>query len=350
MKQEILITTTSSLENISIEKYIGLVSTNVVVGTNFFSDLGASFSDLFGGFSGTYQGKLQKVYSVAIENIRQKAINLRANAVVGLKIDFDEISGKGKSMFMVSVVGTAVKVLYTHPNRDILGTDMDINVQVEDLRNEITRRNIIKTLEEGLCPSENQLQYLSTSHDDQILPLLLSQYLKKWDKEDAFLNANEKVLQNSISRYFRQIDRDKAICIIYPMLITHSIPIMDILADNSLFSPKEITSLIKEKQLTYAINCLSLDMEFYTKEDLINMYEILETLESLPDTGELKIVKGVLSKAKEKYVCVDKHTNGSEFEYCDTCGKNIKGLSIIQIRKINAFKEKVDALKLLLTK
>ena len=38
--------------------------------------------------------------------MRAKALG--ANAVVGLKIEFDEISGKGKSMFMVTAYGTAV--------------------------------------------------------------------------------------------------------------------------------------------------------------------------------------------------------------------------------------------------
>ena len=42
--------------------------------------------------------------------IEQKAASIGADAVVGLKMDFNEISGKGKTMFMVSAVGTAVKI------------------------------------------------------------------------------------------------------------------------------------------------------------------------------------------------------------------------------------------------
>jgi uncharacterized protein YbjQ (UPF0145 family) len=47
-----------------IEKYFDLISTNVVLGTNVFSDLGASFSDFFGGTSDIYQNKLEKIYKV----------------------------------------------------------------------------------------------------------------------------------------------------------------------------------------------------------------------------------------------------------------------------------------------
>ena len=35
-----IVTTTNSIENAEIEKYIDLISTNVVIGTNFFSDFG----------------------------------------------------------------------------------------------------------------------------------------------------------------------------------------------------------------------------------------------------------------------------------------------------------------------
>ena len=43
-----LITTTPLLEGYSIKRYIGAVNTNIVLGTNFFSDFAASFTDVFG--------------------------------------------------------------------------------------------------------------------------------------------------------------------------------------------------------------------------------------------------------------------------------------------------------------
>ena len=45
-----------------------------------------------------------------IKQVEREAQRLGADAIVGLKIDFGEISGKEKSMFMVSAVGTAVKI------------------------------------------------------------------------------------------------------------------------------------------------------------------------------------------------------------------------------------------------
>lgn len=48
MKPYVIISTTETIEGMEIEKYYDLISTNVVLGTNILSDIGASFSDLLG--------------------------------------------------------------------------------------------------------------------------------------------------------------------------------------------------------------------------------------------------------------------------------------------------------------
>jgi uncharacterized protein YbjQ (UPF0145 family) len=79
MKSSILISSTESIEGMKIEKYIDLISTNVVLGTNIFSDIGASFSDFFGGTSDIYQNKLEKIYKIGLDKLKRKAQNLSAN-------------------------------------------------------------------------------------------------------------------------------------------------------------------------------------------------------------------------------------------------------------------------------
>ena len=99
--------TTNTIEGCPIKKYIDTICSNIVIGTNIFSDFAASFTDFFGGRSDSYRRKLEIIYSEASKALKQKALNMGANAIVGFKVDFDEISGKDKSMFMVSVSGTA---------------------------------------------------------------------------------------------------------------------------------------------------------------------------------------------------------------------------------------------------
>lgn len=48
-----IITTTPTIEGRPIKAYLDAINVNVVIGTNFFSDFAASFTDVFGGNSGT---------------------------------------------------------------------------------------------------------------------------------------------------------------------------------------------------------------------------------------------------------------------------------------------------------
>src|SRR5204862_5385939 len=75
---------------------------------NLFSDFLASFADVFGGRSQTYQKQLSSLYNESIERLKIAAFEIGANCIIGLHVDLDEISGKGKSMFMITALGTAV--------------------------------------------------------------------------------------------------------------------------------------------------------------------------------------------------------------------------------------------------
>ncbi len=106
----VLITTTDSLSGYKIEKYFGLVSCKVVVGTSFFKDLSAGITDMFGGRSKTFESELSKLENQALEKIKLDTKNLGGNAILGFRSDVDEISGKGMQMFMISMYGTAVLI------------------------------------------------------------------------------------------------------------------------------------------------------------------------------------------------------------------------------------------------
>lgn len=103
-----IITTTHKIAGYKIESYLGLVNANQVIGANLIADFMASFSDVFGGSSGAYRERLDVLYKDVKNLLEQKANSIGANAILGVHIDFDEISGKGKSMFMITAYGTAV--------------------------------------------------------------------------------------------------------------------------------------------------------------------------------------------------------------------------------------------------
>lgn len=79
--------TTPLIDGMPIEKYYGIVTANQVAGTGFFTDLTASFSDLFGGNSGAYRESMNELCSDVTESLKVKAAELGANAIIGVSID-----------------------------------------------------------------------------------------------------------------------------------------------------------------------------------------------------------------------------------------------------------------------
>ena len=104
-----IITTTPNIEGKRISKYFGVVTGEAIMGANLFRDLFAGIRDIVGGRSGAYEKELRKAREIAFQEIETAALNLGANAVVGIDIDY-EILGEKSGMLMVSVSGTAVRV------------------------------------------------------------------------------------------------------------------------------------------------------------------------------------------------------------------------------------------------
>src|SRR5687768_15499219 len=101
------LTTTPNIEGKRVTKYCGVIAGEAILGANLFKDLFAGIRDLVGGRSATYEKELQRAREMALEELRQRAQDLGANAVVGIDIDY-EIMGKDNGMLMVSASGTAV--------------------------------------------------------------------------------------------------------------------------------------------------------------------------------------------------------------------------------------------------
>lgn len=102
-----IITTTPSIEGKTIRSYLGIVTGEAIMGANLFKDLFAGIRDLVGGRSATYEQELGRAREIAISEMRDAAMRLGANAVVGVDLDY-EVLGQANGMLMVAVSGTAV--------------------------------------------------------------------------------------------------------------------------------------------------------------------------------------------------------------------------------------------------
>lgn len=102
-----LISTTTTLQNKNIKKYLGVVTGEAILGANIFRDFFAGIRDIVGGRSAAYEKELRTAKEIAMSEMQQEARRLGANAVIGIDLDYETI---GNSMLMVSASGTAVEI------------------------------------------------------------------------------------------------------------------------------------------------------------------------------------------------------------------------------------------------
>ena len=104
-----ILTTTPTIEGRTIVEYKGVVFGEVIAGVDFLRDIAASIRNIVGGRSGSYEEELINAREQAMDEMRQRAQSMGADAVVGIDIDY-EVLGRNNGMLMVTASGTAVRL------------------------------------------------------------------------------------------------------------------------------------------------------------------------------------------------------------------------------------------------
>jgi len=105
-----IITTTNNVPGMEIVEYKGFATGEVVAGINFIKDLGAGIRNLFGGRVQGYEDEIIQARTEALKELEARAAEMGANAVIGVRIDFDGLGSDGNNMLLVTATGTAVVV------------------------------------------------------------------------------------------------------------------------------------------------------------------------------------------------------------------------------------------------
>lgn len=108
MSNDIILTTETVMSGYKITKRLEIITAECVFGMNIFRDFFAGVRDIFGGRSGSSQKVLRDARQQCLEELRKEAEALGANAVIGVDLDYSEMSGGGKSMLFLVASGTAV--------------------------------------------------------------------------------------------------------------------------------------------------------------------------------------------------------------------------------------------------
>ncbi len=102
-----ILSTTGTLQNREIKEYLGIVNGEAIMGANVVRDFLAGISDIVGGRSSTYENKLAEGRQYAIQEMKEQAERLGANAIIGIDLDYETLRD---GMMMVIASGTAVKI------------------------------------------------------------------------------------------------------------------------------------------------------------------------------------------------------------------------------------------------
>jgi uncharacterized protein YbjQ (UPF0145 family) len=108
--KKVKITTAFTFTNFEIEDEINIVTSECVFGMNVFRDFFAGMTDFFGGRSDASQKVLRDARKTCLEELKKEAYEIGADGVMGIDLDYSEISGKGKGMLFLVASGTAVKL------------------------------------------------------------------------------------------------------------------------------------------------------------------------------------------------------------------------------------------------
>ena len=105
-----MILTTESSHNLNVEARFGIVTAEIVVGMNIFKDMLTGVRNIVGGRTGNVQNALKEMRETVLEELKNEAAVLGANAVVAVDLNYQEIGATGSTMLMLVASGTAVRI------------------------------------------------------------------------------------------------------------------------------------------------------------------------------------------------------------------------------------------------
>lgn len=348
---DVILLTTPLVEGMPIEKYYGLVSTNQVAGTGYLTDFTASLSDFFGGNSGTYRNAMDELCKDVTDRLKLKASYMGANAVIGVTIDYDSISAKNMSMFMVSIQGTAVKLATPNIDNQIIAEN---EVSWETVNSMFFKKKILRKLNENTPLSDDDWSLINKYKASDLLEPLYNYYLKcRVEENEANRSitkvADEWVLSGikNFKHYVSSLEYKDAIKCVYRNLDDF----WDIIHNYKLFNAAKILEVANEGMLNIAISLLCVEKTSYNDSDLSDMKSLCKFFKNLPEVGcKTEIKNSLFSSGGLKYICSCGRKNEPDIKYCTECGKNIYGLTKEQQKKIDDFFDLVDTLDELIKK
>lgn len=318
-----------------ITAHLGVVTANVVAGTGLGADFAASFSDLFGGRSGSYQRQLEAISAEVMSEVWRKARRLGATAVVGVRLDYDEISGKGKQMLMVSVTGTAVKtraaagaVLLEAPPDSVLS---------EEIRRESTVESLLARVAGGYSQGitfEKVWTQVNENAGPRLFPVVLDLVARQMPRLEAYnheaIFASDAVRQGT--EFLTALsfnDAREAVVSALAAPTPRAFPfLLRAVWALSMANYADVEAMLRSDNVWVRKGGLAVARSAqpsYDASDAVTMRTLANMLpESFPDVATRTDKKGVFSKGETVAcpLCTEEIISGR----CVMCGSDARGL------------------------
>lgn len=337
--RDVLIATTDTIPGWEVYAYVGLISTHSVIGTGFFTDLAASITDMFGVRSGSYRNKMLEVEADILDELRSKAYGLRAEAIIGVRIDDDEISGGGKSMMMVTAAGTAVRARPIAA-RDSAAKPSNTLVSAAELALLIERERIMRRL-------DGPLESVGDSTWDFVIQNRVadaaSALMRYYDSYPHSAGTGER-----IRAFVRSLPAPSAAAALYGALRSgkyHSQKLaIELIHELSLFDLNFIHELLNspdESVRHEALQVTTADKVYYSGADVDDFRELIDLIKSrFPVVASFGEGKSLLGTPKRVWKCQCSAKNDQNVQACGRCGRDVYGFRDDEISPPTA----VDAL------
>lgn len=327
--QRTQVTTANSIDNWEIQQHLGIVASHAVAGTGISSDAFASFSDFFGGRSKSYRRQLESLYRDTTDDLMRQAQARGGNWLIGLRIDLDEVSGKGTQMFMITGLATAVRATHSSAAKPT-ASELDDSITAEELDVSIRRRALVPRLSDPQSHlTDSDWELLHAKQVIEALPALVTQY------SAVVTNGNPPSIQfrERVLHLLGVVETSVVTDALYRAL---SSPMawqgaVDLIVNGGFGSLQKVAEIFRgndTKVQRHALQTLEASQSAYSRRDLALIDELLSAIPStFPDRSSIVEKQGVLGGPKPKWECTCGKANPLDADYCGKCLRDREGFA-----------------------
>jgi uncharacterized protein YbjQ (UPF0145 family) len=335
MNRRMVVTTTSTLEGWEIKEYLGPITAQVVLGTGPFSEVFASFTDLFGARSGSYESKLDKIQHDVIEQLKRRAAALHADAIVGLRVDTDEVAAGTKGMLMVAASGTAVRAKRTLEGSSVV--QRATSITRAELELSLRRTSLLDDAREGRLKLDDETwELLITGPIPEVAALVFTQI------EDLHDGPSDPTVKQRAAvhllEYLASIPRERAIEVLYeamarpdaPNTFVHNTFPERMIVRGEFFDVTSILSLLLsglDKSRTAALRSAMAEKPSYSHSDIESTRALAAEIEGAFQEIPLVELKGIMG-TRMTWLCSCGTTQVEGERRCHACARDRLGIPL----------------------